>query len=83
MGSRGGRFDSICIRKSGFCCVLGDRHALLNQQKLLMDLVQSRSYGGVSWGIGWGRARGEEMDSDLGPGVSDFWGGDVVLEEIV
>ncbi len=48
-----------------------------------MDLVQSRSYGGVSWGIGWRRAGGEEMNSDLCPGVSDFWGGDVVLEEII
>ncbi len=48
-----------------------------------MDLFQSPSFEGVIWGIGCRRARGEEVDSDLGPGISYFWWGDVVLEEII
>ncbi len=83
MGSRGGRFDSICIRKGRFCCVLGNRPALMNQQKLLMDLVQSRSYGGVVWGIGSGRVGGEEVDFDLCPGISYFWGGYMVQKVVI
>jgi hypothetical protein len=43
-----------------------------------MDLVQSRRNRGVIWGT-----RGEEVDSDLGPGSSDFWERNVVLDEVV
>jgi hypothetical protein len=70
MGSRRRGFDSICIRERGFCCVLRNRHAILNQQKALMDLVQSCGNLGVIWGIGRRRASGEEVDSDLGLSIS-------------
>jgi hypothetical protein len=40
-----------------------------------MDLVQSSSNLGVIWGIGLKRASGEEMNSDMGPNISDIWGG--------
>jgi hypothetical protein len=48
-----------------------------------MDLVQSRRNREVSWGIGRRRARGEEIDFDLGPGTSYFWGRNVVLEKVI
>ncbi len=47
MGSIGRGCDSICIRNRGLGSVLGNSHTYVNQQKPLMDQVQSRSYGGL------------------------------------
>jgi hypothetical protein len=65
-------FYSIYIQIRGFYCVLIGRHTLIYQQKLLMDLLQSRGYERILWGIDWRRARGKDMNSDLGSGISYF-----------
>jgi hypothetical protein len=46
MGSGGRVLDSICIRMTGFCCILRDRQTHPNEQKLLMDLVEAGDHLG-------------------------------------
>ncbi len=49
----------------------------------LISISRSQRNRGVTWGIGRRRARGEEVDLNLGPGTSHFWGRNVVLDEVV